>query len=129
MKKKEQKIFFGDEIENSALYTDIGEDMRQRPKLFRFLKQIQKNGRIYHGPIPYSLLHNAFWSSLQYLANRDQTLIVDSLIFNLKGEKIAKKHDVSRMGVHIRQKKASEKLEIHIIERLKTERILMGFRD
>ena len=129
MKTNKWEVFFGEEIENKAIYTDIGEDIKQRPKLFKFLKQVQKKGRSCHGPIPYSMLHNAFWSSLQDLSGRNHALIVDALVFNLSDREITKKNGIGRTRFYVLQNKAKENLKIHILERLKIERILLGFRD
>ena len=62
------------------------EDMTERPKFYKFLKELHGRACSLHGKIPYDLVRSQFWASVEMLTPRERNILVGYLVFNLGGD-------------------------------------------
>ena len=115
--EEEWEIYDQNKVRIKVVQTDLGDDMKHRPKLFRFLKYIQKELL----RIPYELIKSSLAPSLKCLSPYEKELIHDLLILNWAVAKIATKNGISRTITYIHLKRAEDNLRTHIYQILKKE--------
>ena len=104
----------------------IVEDMVERPKFYKFLKEIHQRACGLYGNISYELTRNLFWASLEYLSSRERNILVGHLVFNLGRSGFYKKLGIKPSTAKTVRKRAKKKLDYIIFKQLEVEKVISG---
>lgn len=97
---------------------EIEEDMRERPKLFNFLENVQADFSKVREWTPYSIVHKEFWGAMKSLSMKEREIVVNDMIYNLSEREAARSSGLSRARICFYKKRAKEKLRIMIFLQL-----------
>ena len=97
---------------------EIEEDMRERPKLFNFLENVQADFSKVREWTPYSIVHKEFWGAMKVLSMKEREIVVNDMIYNLSEREAARSSGLSRARICFYKKRAKEKLRIMIFLQL-----------
>lgn len=118
----------------STKHTDIiksmavKDDMKRRPRLFKFLSEIHDEASKSYKDLPYDLVLNLFWESMSELTVGERNTILDYFIFQEAGLKSAQKYGRKVKTVHRYRLRVKKRLFYLIFKRLEVESILKKIR-
>ena len=102
------------------------EDMSERPKFYKYLKGVHGRACSLHGKIPYELVRNQFWASVEFLTARERNILVGFLVYNLGGD-FYKSIGIKPSTAKTIRIRAIEKIDRVIFSQLEVEKIISGF--